>query len=67
MPVSFNKQVAPARPAVDEWGIYDPAQAGLAAVLERVEARRRSSEPDADAMAASMQRANQLKKTKSGE
>jgi hypothetical protein len=62
MPVSYTKHVDPRRPAVDEWGIYDPAQAGLAAVLELVEARRRSSEPDAKAMAASMRQAKQLTK-----
>jgi hypothetical protein len=62
MPVSSNKPGDPARPAVDEWGIYDPDQAGLAAVLERMEARKRSSDPDATAMAASMREANALTK-----
>ena len=27
------------RPAKDEWGVYDPQQAGLAAVLARLDAR----------------------------
>ena len=27
-------------PVVDEWGIYDPERAGLAAVFEKVEERR---------------------------
>jgi hypothetical protein len=26
----------PARPAVDEWGVYDPEQAGLSAVFLRL-------------------------------
>jgi len=28
-----------ARPAKDEWGVYDPQQAGLAALFDRLEAR----------------------------
>jgi len=49
------------RPAVDEWGIYDPEQAGLAAVRDRIEARRRASdEADAPFMAASMREAQRL-------
>ena len=27
-------------PVVDEWGIYDPERAGLAAVFEKIEERR---------------------------
>ena len=30
--------------AVDEWGIYDPSQAGLAALFERVEEKRRATD-----------------------
>jgi hypothetical protein len=26
-------------PVVDEWGFYDPARAGLAAVMDRLEAK----------------------------
>jgi hypothetical protein len=61
---ALNKVVGTAeRPAVDEWGIYDPDQAGLAAVLDRVEALRRlGPEPDAKAMVRSMIRANDLLK-----
>ncbi len=45
------------RPAVDEWGIYDPSQAGLEALYERVEARRRAGAvPDAHSVAASIER-----------
>ena len=53
------------RPAVDEWGIYDPDQAGLAAVLERIEARRRATATpphDAEALASSMREAKALLK-----
>jgi hypothetical protein len=59
---ALNKVVGTAeRPTVDEWGIYDPDKAGLAAVLDRVEARRRTGpEPDAKAMVRSMIRANDL-------
>lgn len=49
------------RPAVDEWGIYDPSQAGLEALFERVEARRRAGiEPDVKAVAASIERLRRL-------
>lgn len=50
------------RPAVDEWGIYDPDQAGLTAVLDRLEARRRSASAESDGqnMAASMREADAL-------
>ncbi|HYE86306.1 MAG TPA: hypothetical protein VEA16_08120 [Vicinamibacterales bacterium] len=27
------------RPAKDEWGVYDPQQAGIAAVIARLDAR----------------------------
>jgi hypothetical protein len=29
----------PARPAKDEWGVYDPQQAGLAALFARLDAK----------------------------
>ena len=29
----------PARPAKDEWGVYDPEQAGLAALYARLDAK----------------------------
>ena len=51
-----------ARPAVvDEWGIYDPAQAGIAALFERLG----ESEPamdvlDAAAIAVSIENAHKL-------
>jgi hypothetical protein len=28
-----------ARPAMDEWGVYDPQQAGLAALFARIDSR----------------------------
>jgi hypothetical protein len=62
MPLSPNRPAVPARPAVDEWGIYDPSQAGLPAVLERLEARRRSSDADVKGMAISMRQAHELTK-----
>jgi hypothetical protein len=33
------------RPAKDEWGVYDPQQAGLAAVLARLDARDPKAAP----------------------
>jgi hypothetical protein len=35
MPIT-NPQ-PPARPAMDEWGVYDPQQAGLAALFARLD------------------------------
>lgn len=29
----------PTRPAVDEWGVYDPQQAGLAALFARLDTK----------------------------
>ncbi len=47
---------APTRPAVDEWGLYDPKQAGLAALYARLEMMRRVANTpiDGKAIAASM-------------
>lgn len=49
-----NTPMPPNRPPVDEWGIYDPEQAGLAALFERLDARR-MKEPENNALAASME------------
>ena len=59
---SHDKAIAQAQPFVDEWGIYDPDQAGLAAVLEKIEARGPATPPakDARAMAASMREVKQI-------
>lgn len=47
------------RPPVDEWGIYDPSQAGLEALYELLDARRRSGvNPDTKTVAAAMEEAN---------
>ena len=33
------------RPAKDEWGVYDPQQAGLAALYARLDMRKESAAP----------------------
>ena len=38
-----------ARPIRDEWGVYDPEQAGLAAVMRRLAPKRVPGNPDAPA------------------
>ena len=48
------------KPAVDEWGIYDPTQAGLEALVSRLDTKRGSAEPDARKVASSMKDANRL-------
>lgn len=40
MPI-HRRPPAGRRPVVDEWGIYDPEQAGLSAVLNRLRERYR--------------------------
>ena len=37
MAIANNRAVA--RPAKDEWGLYDPQQAGLAALFARLDAK----------------------------
>jgi hypothetical protein len=37
--MAINKSQSLARPAKDEWGVYDPQQAGLAALFARLDAR----------------------------
>jgi hypothetical protein len=34
-----------ARPAKDEWGVYDPQQAGLAALFARLDAKDKNAQP----------------------
>lgn len=42
-----------ARPARDEWGVYDPQVAGLAALFARLDAKdSRTAAPDAPATAS---------------
>jgi hypothetical protein len=31
---------SPAKPAMDEWGVYDPEQAGLAALFARLDEKK---------------------------
>jgi hypothetical protein len=50
---------SPDRPPVDEWGIYDPAQAGLEALYQLLDARRLTGvDHDAPSIAASMEEAS---------
>jgi hypothetical protein len=50
---------------VDEWGIYDPAKAGLEAVYQRLAAAGALSEEQANRLAAALERAvKQLRKRK---
>jgi hypothetical protein len=48
------------RPPVDEWGIYDPSQAGLEAVLGRLSTRAPMAEGDGRRIAASMEEVKRL-------
>ena len=59
---SRQKTIQVVRPAVDEWGIYDPEQAGLAAVIDRLDARKRAAlnAHEAASLAKSMRDANRL-------
>jgi len=52
---------APVRPAKDEWGVYDPEQAGLAALFARIDARVKpavSESPKATPNSAALERAS---------
>jgi hypothetical protein len=54
------------RIVADEWGFFDPDQAGIAAVLDRLDARRTPAAPspdDARRLAASMQEAARQRPT----
>ena len=59
---SADKQHAYVPPVVDEWGIYDPDQAGVAALLARLDARRAMppSRQEARNMVASMREVKKL-------
>ena len=52
------------RPPVDEWGIYDPSQAGLEAVLGRLSMRAPTSETDGRRIAAAMEEVKRLAQTR---
>jgi hypothetical protein len=43
MATVFNRSLA--RPAKDEWGVYDPQQAGLAALYARLDTKDNSNVP----------------------
>lgn len=36
----------PVKPAMDEWGVYDPEQAGLAALFARLDAKKSPPTPE---------------------
>ena len=44
--MAINNTQPPARPAMDEWGVYDPEQAGLAALFARIDARVKPAATD---------------------
>lgn len=46
MPMTPSSSNAARRPTVDEWGVYDPQQAGLAALFTRLTTTP-SARPDA--------------------
>ena len=66
MPFRDSRSTSPssdrsARPAVDEWGIYDPSQAGLEALFDKLEQKKPSlDELDSAAIAVSIEIANRL-------
>ena len=39
----------PVRPVMDEWGVYDPQQAGLSALFARLDSRSDAAKPKDDA------------------
>lgn len=45
--MTISNTPSPARPARDEWGVYDPEQAGLAALFARLDAPRKPAADDA--------------------
>lgn len=54
---------SPRQTVVDEWGIYDPSQAGLEALFERLDSKEPAvDEIEAAAIASSMRDANTLTK-----
>jgi hypothetical protein len=50
MATSKNRSIA--RPAKDEWGVYDPQQAGLAALFARLDRDHKIAAPSAAAAPA---------------
>ena len=48
------------KPPVDEWGIYDPSQAGLEALFGRLSMRRPMADPDGHRIATSLEDVRRL-------
>ncbi|MEO8680921.1 MAG: hypothetical protein ABI665_17850 [Vicinamibacterales bacterium] len=40
----------PIRPVMDEWGVYDPQQAGLSALFAKLDARHDAPKPIEDSL-----------------
>lgn len=51
MPALNDDRHTSSRPAVDEWGIYDPQQAGLAALYARLDTIKRIANTPIDGRA----------------
>ena len=47
--MAITSKRSPARPAKDEWGVYDPEQAGLAALYARLDTKAPIPKPAATA------------------
>jgi hypothetical protein len=45
--MAITSKRSPARPAKDEWGVYDPEQAGLAALYARLDTKAPTPKPAA--------------------
>jgi hypothetical protein len=43
--MAITSKRSPARPAKDEWGVYDPEQAGLAALYARLDTKAPTPKP----------------------
>lgn len=52
MAISNSRSLA--RPAKDEWGVYDPQQAGLAALFARLDAKDKTAPPQVAAVKPEM-------------
>jgi hypothetical protein len=62
---AHHKPIVHAAPVVDEWGIYDPDRAGLAAVFAKLEAKRTiPSRGDVQSLAMSLREHAELKTQK---
>lgn len=58
VPPALDRSGRPA--AADEWGMYDPAKAGIAALFERLEEQNPIDELDAAAIAIARAKASKL-------